>query len=113
MIVRLYGIAFCMSILFFDTDCFREYSRFMSAAGWKAACSGSPYLCVHDSVFQISSGTEFYSSVELITRDGVSFLKKEYGPMHSLYPAFVFLCWHCVFGCWQSPFSDKRESLIK
>ena len=23
MIVRLYGVAFCMSILFFDTDCFR------------------------------------------------------------------------------------------
>lgn len=55
MIVRLYGVAFCMSILFFDTDCFREYSRFMSAAGWKAACSGSPYLCVHDSVLCISN----------------------------------------------------------
>lgn len=48
-------------------------------------------------VFQISSGTEFYSSVELVTRDGVSFLKKEYGPMHSLYPAFVFLCMALCF----------------
>ncbi len=84
MIVRLYGIAFCMSILFFlilivlgqkqkvtnflllfmaitisnfgyYSICTAEYSRFMSAAGWKAACSVSPYLCVHDSVLCISN----------------------------------------------------------
>lgn len=43
-------------------------------------------------VFRVGSGTEFYSRVELVTRDGVSFLKKEYGSMHTLYPVFVFLC---------------------
>lgn len=62
-------------------------------------------------VFRIGSGTEFYSRVELVTRGGVSFLKKEYGPMHTLYPVFVFLCMAlCIWVLAVSFFRQKRIS---
>lgn len=48
--------------------------------------------------FQIGIRTDFYSSVSLIRIDGVSFLEKEYGPMHSLYPVYVLLC--MALGMW-------------
>jgi len=62
-------------------------------------------------VFRIGSGTEFYSRVELVTRGGISFLKKEYGPMHTLYPVFVLLCMAlCTWVLAVSFFRQKRIS---
>lgn len=154
MIVRLYGIAFCMSILFFlilvvlgqkqkvtnflllfmaitisdfgyysictadslqhavNANClvylggvFVPILLFLSIAGLCQQSVGRlPLLSllafasvILYFVFRIGSGTEFYSRVELVTRDGVSFLKKEYGPMHTLYPVFVLLCMALCF----------------
>lgn len=154
MIVRLYGIAFCMSVLFLviliilgqkqkvtnflllfmaitisnfgyysictadslkhavNANClvylggvFVPILLFLSIAGLCQQSVGRlPLLSllafasvILYFVFRVGSGTEFYSRVELVTRDGVSFLKKEYGSMHTLYPVFVFLCMALCF----------------
>lgn len=60
--------------------------------------------------FQVGQRTDFYSSVSLIQINGVSFLKKEYGPMHSLYPVYVLLC--MALGMWILAVSfSRREKL--
>lgn len=43
-------------------------------------------------VFQIRTSTIFYRKITLVSKNGVTFLDKEYGPMHTLYPIFVILC---------------------
>ena len=168
MIVRLYGIAFCMSIIFFliliilgqkqkvtnflllfmaitisnfgyysictaysleravSANClvylggvFVPILLFLSIAGLcQQKVRGLLVLSllafasvILYYVFRIGSDTEFYSRVELVTRGGISFLKKEYGPMHTLYPVFVFLCMAlCIRVLTVSFFRQKRIS---
>ncbi len=64
-------------------------------------------------VFQVGLRTDFYSSVSLTQIDGVSFLEKEYGPMHSLYPVYVLLC--MALGMWilAASFSQRKKISYK
>lgn len=168
MIVRLYGIAFCMSIIFLLILIVlgqkQKVTNFLllfiaitiSNLGYYSICTADSLehavnanclvylggvfvpillflsiagLCqqpvermlvllllafasvILNFVFQIGSSTEFYSKVELVTRGGISFLKKEYGPMHTLYPVFVFLCMAlCIRVLAVSFFRQKRIS---
>lgn len=63
--------------------------------------------------FQVGLRTDFYSSVSLTQIDGVSFLEKEYGPMHSLYPVYVLLC--MALGMWilAASFSQRKKISYK
>lgn len=63
--------------------------------------------------FQVGLRTDFYSSVSLTQIDGVSFLEKEYGPMHSLYPVYVLFC--MALGMWilAASFSQRKKISYK
>lgn len=60
--------------------------------------------------FQVGVRTDFYSSVELVSRNGVSFLSKTYGPMHKLYPVFVVTC--MALGLWVLAVSFSQQKKI-
>lgn len=42
-------------------------------------------------VSSVGSTTLYYKNISLISVNGVSILDKEYGPMHTLYPAYLFI----------------------
>ena len=48
--------------------------------------------------FSIGKSTDFYKSVELVNKHGMSFLVKEYGPMHSLHTYFLIAAFACSLG---------------
>lgn len=42
-------------------------------------------------VSSVGSTTLYYKNISIISVNGVSILDKEYGPMHTLYPAYLFI----------------------
>lgn len=63
--------------------------------------------------FQVGVRTDFYSSVRLVSVDGVSFLQKEYGKMHNLYLIYVLLCMALGIGILVVAFSQKKKLSYK
>lgn len=61
--------------------------------------------------FQIENQRLFYRNLTLVERNGVSILEKEYGPMHALYPIYIFLCMGlAMWVLWSSLFNKERVS---
>lgn len=63
--------------------------------------------------FQVGTRTDFYSRIELVRANGVSFLRKEYGPMHILYLIYIVLCLGLGIGVLVISFSNKKKMSYK
>lgn len=48
--------------------------------------------------FSIEHRTDYYRSIELISNNGMSFLVKEYGPMHKLHTWYLTISFGCSLG---------------